>query len=123
MSGQASFVKILVYALVNIFIFMWLGSYLFDLSGGVVPGGVSSEISASTGEAIFKGAGKCSTCHSFGGEGSAVRCPNFGVQTPKFAAPIGIRGATRKDGYSAIEYIVESIYDPSAYVVEGFPRA
>ncbi|MBQ38937.1 MAG: hypothetical protein CME04_21330 [Gemmatimonadaceae bacterium] len=121
MNAPTNPLKILAYSLVNILIFMWLGSYLFALSGSVMPGGLSGEISVDAGEAIFKGAGKCSTCHSIGDEGSAVRCPNFGVQLPKFAAPIGIRGGTRKEGYTAIEYMVESVYDPNAYVVESFP--
>ncbi len=36
--------------------------------------------------------------------------------------PIGLRAASRKPELSAIEYIVESIYNPNAYVVEGFPK-
>ena len=122
MSSKASALKIIIFALTNIAVFMWLGGYFFRLSGGVVMGGVSGEVSAAAGESIFKGAGKCYSCHSFGDEGSAVRCPNFGAQPPRFSAPIGIRSAERKPGYTAIQYIVESIYDPNAYAVKGFPK-
>ncbi len=114
--------KIVSFALTLIVTFMFLGVYLFRLSGGAVLKSISGEISVEAGEAIFKGSGKCYSCHSYGDEGSSVRCPNFGIKLPDFNEPIGMRGAKRKTGYTAIEYIVESIYNPKAYVVSGFPK-
>lgn len=102
--------------------FVGLGVYLFDLSGGAGFATPSGEVSAEAGEQIFSGKGKCSTCHSIDDDGSAVRCPNFGVKLPQLTEPISIRAAKRKPGLSAVEYMVESVYDPAAFVVPGFPN-
>lgn len=79
-----------------------------------------TEVSPEAGQKIFWGKGKCGTCHSIGSEGSAIRAPNQGVLLPKFPLPIFERAATRKKGMSAVEYMVESVYNPSAFVVEGY---
>lgn len=109
--------------------FMWVGKVVTDLSGvergaGVELSGVSSEV----GQQIFWGKGKCSTCHSIGSEGSAVRCPNLGMSGDKFALSIGQRATERaaersqqtSKTFSATDYLVESITRPEAYVVEGY---
>lgn len=101
--------------------FVALGAYLYDLSGGGGFATASGEVSVEAGEQVFRGKGKCSTCHSIGDEGSAVRCPNQGVKPPQFTEPVGLRAAKRKPGLGAIEYLVESLYDPGAFVVPGFP--
>ena len=57
----------------------------------------------------------CSICHSLDGEIAL---------SPQFAAPsfqgISERAGDRVPGLSAVEYLRQSIVDPSAYVVEGF---
>jgi mono/diheme cytochrome c family protein len=54
----------------------------------------------------------CIGCHTVAGLSEATTGPVLdGVAT---------RGETRKDGYTAEDYIRESILDPGAYVVEGF---
>ncbi|MBI3184174.1 MAG: c-type cytochrome [Myxococcales bacterium] len=113
--------KILGFSSTAIGIFVALGAYLFQLSGGAGFATASGEVSAEAGEQVFWSKGKCSTCHSIGDEGSAVRCPNFGVKPPQFNEPVGLRAAKRKPGLSAVEYLVESVYDPGAFVVPGFP--
>lgn len=114
------------------FVFIICGAYLYlgkmvrDISGEeqkVAVVGINPE----AGKAIFWGKGKCSTCHSVGEEGSAIRCPNLGVNS-KFPLPIGARAVERaaeiskKRGipFTATDYLVESIASPDAYVVEGF---
>lgn len=119
---QSSSIRIVSFGVVVIGTFVGLGAYLFDLSGGAGFATTSGDVSAEAGEQIFSGKGKCSTCHSVGDEGSAVRCPNFGVKLPQFTEPISIRAAKRKPGLSAVEYMVESVYDPAAFVVPGFPN-
>jgi mono/diheme cytochrome c family protein len=119
---QSTSIRIVSFGLVVIGTFVGLGAYLFDLSGGAGFATTSGDVSAEAGEQIFSGKGKCSTCHSIGDEGSAVRCPNFGVKLPQFTEPISIRAAKRKPGQSAVEYMVESVYDPAAFVVPGFPN-
>lgn len=56
---------------------------------------------------------QCLTCHSLG-EDPKARCPNL--------EDIGPRATQRKPGASAAEYLVESLYDPNAYIVPGYPQ-
>ena len=54
----------------------------------------------------------CVACHAVQGDTKIVG---------RSLAGISQRGATRKPGTSAEDYIKESIRQPSAYIVEGFP--
>jgi len=64
------------------------------------------------GEQIFKGKGTCEVCHRIGQKGT--RAPDL--------AGVGAAAARRKPGTSATAYLVESLLDPGAYVVEGYPN-
>ncbi len=63
------------------------------------------------GEEIFHTKGTCEICHKIGEKGT--RAPDL--------AGVGGRAAKRKPGYTATQYIVESLLKPTAYVVEGYP--
>ncbi|HXG17202.1 MAG TPA: c-type cytochrome [Calidithermus sp.] len=63
------------------------------------------------GEEIFKTKGTCEVCHRVGQKGT--RAPDL--------AGVGARAATRKPGMSAKAYLIESLINPNAYVVEGYP--
>ena len=63
------------------------------------------------GEEIFKTKGTCEVCHRVGQTGT--RAPDL--------AGIGGRAGTRKPGTSAKAYLIESLINPNAYVVEGYP--
>ncbi len=63
------------------------------------------------GKAIAEGKGGCLICHSIQEDPKA--------RGPKWEG-IGARAATRKPGMSAAEYFVESLYDPDAFIVEGY---
>ncbi len=65
----------------------------------------------SAGEQIFRGKGQCTTCH---GIGQAGRGPDL--------AGVGARAGSRKSGMPARAYLVESLLDPAAYLVPGFPN-
>ena len=54
----------------------------------------------------------CASCHQIGGDGGTVGPP---------LTHIGTVAASRKPGASAEDYIRESLLDPGAYVVPGFP--
>lgn len=89
----------------------------------VTPGAVTAE----AGEALFWGKGKCSTCHAVGSRGNAIRGPNQGAPGP-LGQPIGARARARAEDrtkatgrpYTATDYLVESLTDPGAYVVQGY---
>ncbi|NIV03962.1 MAG: c-type cytochrome [Calditrichae bacterium] len=64
------------------------------------------------GKEIVGGKGTCLTCHTIGSKAQATRFPDL--------ANIGARAETRKKGMSAVEYLAESLYEPNAYIVEGY---
>lgn len=113
-------VRIVAFVGSTLIFFAWAGATVTRISGEGASA-ATGDVSAEAGRAIFFGKGKCSTCHSLGQEGSAIRCPNLGAGG-SFDQPVGIRGATRVEGMTHIEYMVESIYNPNAYVVSGFPK-
>ena len=121
--------KVFLFMLLALGAFLWVGYSVTELTGGekrVASGKV--EISPEGGESIFWGRGRCYTCHSVGDRGSAVRGPNQGQFGEKFALPIGARAVERAkerskatgEDYTATDYLVESVADPGAYVVEGY---
>jgi mono/diheme cytochrome c family protein len=67
---------------------------------------------AQAGARLFTGKGGCVGCHNAGNGGGATG-PNL--------SHIATDGATRKPGMDAAAYISESIHDPQAFVVQGFP--
>ncbi|MDX1435985.1 MAG: c-type cytochrome [Anaerolineales bacterium] len=65
----------------------------------------------SRGQALYAQLG-CGACHTITGISAGALAPNL--------TQIGTVAETRIDGYTAEDYITESILDPNAYVVEGF---
>src|SRR5262244_3132321 len=63
------------------------------------------------GEEIFKTKGTCEICHRIGQKGT--RAPDL--------AGVGARAGKTKPGMDAKHYIIESLIQPTAYVVEGYP--
>jgi mono/diheme cytochrome c family protein len=63
------------------------------------------------GEEIYKTKGTCEICHGIGQKGT--RAPDL--------AGIGARAAKMKPGMSAKQYIIESLLNPGAFIVEGYP--
>ena len=64
------------------------------------------------GEEIFKTKGTCEICHRIGQKGT--RAPDL--------AGVGGRAGKTKPGMSAKPYIIESLLQPGAYLVEGYPN-
>jgi len=63
------------------------------------------------GEEIFHTKGTCEICHRIGQKGT--RAPDLGG--------IGARAGKTKPGMSGKAYIIESLLQPAAYIVEGYP--
>jgi len=61
------------------------------------------------GKEIFDGKGICVTCHN----GSA-RFPDL--------AGIATRASSRIPGYTALDYLAETLYEPDIFIVEGFTK-
>jgi mono/diheme cytochrome c family protein len=66
------------------------------------------------GRGIMEGKGICLTCHTIGKSG-ALRFPDLGG--------IGAQAKNRVPGLSDVEYLAQSLYEPTAFVVPGFPPA
>ena len=64
------------------------------------------------GEEIFKTKGTCEICHRIGQKGT--RAPDL--------AGVGARAGKAKPGQSAKQYIIESLLQPGAHLVEGYPN-
>src|SRR2546429_7561346 len=75
-------------------------------------GNVTPSQLVKAGEEIFKTKGTCEICHRIGQPGT--RAPDL--------AGVGARAAKRKPGLSAKQYIIESLLQPGAYIVEGYPN-
>lgn len=67
---------------------------------------------AKTGREIMDNKGLCFTCHTIGKKEGPFRFPDLdGVDT---------RAKTRKPGYTDVDYLAESIYEPNVFIVPGF---
>lgn len=120
--------RVFAFLLFVLAVYLWIGYSITALTGGGGEVSAAVDISPEGGESIYWGKGRCYTCHSVGGQGSAVRGPNHGQFGEKFPQPMGARAVERakeraeKEGtdYTAVDYIVESLASPGAYVVEGY---
>ena len=121
-------VKVFLFLLIVLGAFLWVGQSITAMTGGAKKAGGVVEVGPEGGESIFWGKGRCYTCHSIGGQGSAVRGPNQGQFGEKFPLPIGARAVERAmerseetgEEYTATDYLVESLAKPDAYLVEGY---
>jgi hypothetical protein len=59
----------------------------------------------------MEGKGLCLTCHTIGKTG-ALRFPDL--------EGVAVRAKTREAGLSDVDYFAQAMYDPNAYIVEGF---
>ena len=75
---------------------------------------ISTADMAKIGREIMEGKGICLTCHTIGKSG-ALRFPDL--------AGVGARAGNRVPGLSDVEYLAQSLYEPTAFVVPGLPPA
>lgn len=115
-----TYLKITVFSLILFGFFIYIGGALTRISGGGAGVGIVVGVNPEAGESVFWGKGKCGTCHSIGGRGSAVRCPNLENIALKATEQAARRADDGETGMTATDYLVESIVNPGAYVVENF---
>lgn len=118
--------KVSVFTVALVGLFIWLGGGITRVSGEGTLAPLGEGLTVENGEQIFWGSGKCSTCHAIGNRGGSVRGPNLGQSE---AGPeIAIRALERARERSTVlgqeltgtDYLIESIANPSAFVVDGF---
>jgi mono/diheme cytochrome c family protein len=78
-------------------------------------GEVSAEQLMAAGEELYSGAGSCTTCH-----GTGTRAPNL-LTDHNGEGTIVARCGDRVAGESCKDYLYQSLVEPTAHVVEGFP--
>jgi mono/diheme cytochrome c family protein len=109
-------VKVGAFALVVMGSFTWYANSIPQIESkppeelSLEGGNVSPQQLVAAGERIFREKGQCTTCH---GIGRAGRGPDL--------AGVGARAGTRKPGTKPAAYLVESLLNPTAFIVEGFP--
>lgn len=81
----------------------------------VITGDLTSADMAKIGRRIMEGKGLCLTCHTIGKTTGPFRFPDL--------AGVAVRARTRVPGLNDVEYFAQSLYEPTAYVVPGFPPA
>lgn len=128
---KSPFLRVALFTVGLVLVFVWIGEVITQLSGeGVRQTSATltaGNITPEAGEAIFWGKGKCSTCHAVGSRGNTIRGPNQG-QTGPLGTAIGARAEERArerakatgKPYTPTDYLVESLLDPGAYVVQGY---
>src|SRR6266852_4185202 len=116
------FLKVFAFNVVVIAFFLYVGNSIPQLGQPppkdlVLAADAPAEDFIKAGYDIFYGKGTCALCHEIGKKGE--RCPDL--------AGVGERAVTRikEERYkgkatNGAEYIVESVMDPTAYVVEGY---
>ena len=117
-----TFLKVFAFNIVVIAFFLYVGNSIPQLRQDppkelVLAADASTEDFVRAGQDIFYGKGTCALCHEIGKKGE--RCPDL--------AGVGERSETRlkEERYkgkatNGAEYIVESVMEPTAYVVEGY---
>jgi hypothetical protein len=76
--------------------------------------GMTTDDMVKVGREIMEGKGLCLTCHTIGKTG-ALRFPDL--------QGVDLRAKSRVPGLSDVEYFAQSLYEPTAFVVPGFPPA
>jgi cytochrome c2 len=117
-----TFLKVFAFNVAIIGFFLYVGNSIPQLRQDppqdlVLAADASAEDFVRAGQDIFYGKGTCALCHEIGKKGE--RCPDL--------ADVGARAETRikEEGYkgratNGAEYLVESLHEPTIYVVEGY---
>lgn len=79
-----------------------------------ITGDMTTADMVKVGRGIMQGKGLCLTCHTVGKSG-ALRFPDL--------EGIGARASKRVEGLGDVDYLAQSLYEPLAFVVPGFPPA
>ncbi|MBI2195385.1 MAG: c-type cytochrome [Planctomycetes bacterium] len=117
---------ILAFTLAFLVFFVGVGMYVDRISGTkqAVTGG-DIVVGPEAGKDLFWGKGTCSNCHKVGSQGSNTRCPDLGDIGRRAAArAVEVNKKRQAEGktadYNGNRYLIESVADPRAYVVEGY---
>jgi cytochrome c2 len=117
-----TFLKVFAFNIVIIAFFLYVGNSIPQLRQDppkelVLAADASAEDFVRAGQDIFYGKGTCALCHEIGKKGE--RCPDLAGVGERAEARIKEAGYKGKATNGA-EYLVESLMEPTTYVVEGY---
>ena len=107
--------KLILFSLGVIGFFSWYSNYIPQIESHppkkiALDAGLSKDEMIEAGERIFNTKGTCKICHAIGRPGN--RGPDL--------ADIAVTAAGRRPGQSAKQYLLESLLEPTAYLVKGY---
>lgn len=111
--------KVLLVVIATLGLYTWLANAIPQVES-VVPEDLtfSADVSEAeliaAGQDLFGGAGQCRTCHGLGTQAPYLLTDNDGTGS------IGQRCASRVPGQDCKTYLLTSMLDPEAYMVEGY---
>jgi len=112
-----TFLLILIFITLSLLVYNWIAS-LPDVATISEP---DIKVTVATGEKLFWGRATCHVCHRIGEKGYALRGPNLGKGEQGAALPLRAQQRAEAAGLpSGLDYIVQSIAEPGAYIVTGF---
>jgi cytochrome c2 len=117
-----TFLKVFAFNIVIIAFFLYVGNSIPQLRQDppkelVLAADAPAEDFVKAGQELFYGKGTCALCHEIGKKGE--RCPDLAGVGERAEARIKEAGYKGKATNGA-EYLVESLMDPTMYVVEGY---
>lgn len=114
-----AFRRLFIFSVLFLAGFAWYGNFAIPQKATeptqVIVIGSTPEELVSAGKLIWERENSCATCHSIGPD-SKARCPDHKKTYIEAGA------GKRKSGLTAVQYMVESVYDPNAFIVEGYPK-
>ena len=117
-----TFLKVFAFNIVIIAFFLYVGNSIPQLRQDppqdlVLAADASVEDFVRAGQDIFYGKGTCALCHEIGKKGE--RCPDLAGSGERAEARIK-EEVYKGKATSGAEYLVESLHEPTIYVVEGY---
>jgi cytochrome c2 len=117
-----TFLKVFAFNIVIIAFFLYVGNSIPQLRQDppqdlVLAADASVEDFVRAGQDIFYGKGTCALCHEIGKKGE--RCPDLAGSGERAEARIK-EELYKGKATSGAEYLVESLHEPTIYVVEGY---
>lgn len=107
--------KLIFFSLAVIGFFSWYSNYIPQIESHppkkiALDAGLSGDEMIEAGERVFTNKGTCNICHAIGRPGN--RGPDL--------ADIAVKAASRRPGLGAKQYLLESLLEPTAYLVKGY---
>lgn len=109
--------KILVFTIATVAFYSYVGQMVpqkitYPPEEIEIGANLTTEQMVDVGAELVAGKGTCLGCHTMGDHSTSLRFPDL--------AGIGARASTIIDGYTDVDYLAESLYEPNTFLVPGF---